>query len=133
MPCRVAPDECRERRRQPKRPFDAEQPAETPITGGLQPIDEDGFIETMFAVQISRQKITALEHLARCFGERPLIDIEKRRAAQAQQKRGQRQGEDEKGQSIQLPVAHHASWRPASVMGCRQPSLSAGNGSSYAI
>jgi hypothetical protein len=57
--------------------------------GRLQPVDEDGLVETILAIQRGVAPVAAFEHLARGFAESAFVDIEQRRRAELEQREGQ--------------------------------------------
>ncbi len=110
VPGRVTPDRRRQRRRQAEYPFGG---AKSHEGQRLQPVDQDGLVEAVLAVEIGRQEVAALEHLARGFRERTLVDVEQRRRPQHQEEAGQRQQQDQQGErrvALRL-AAHHAPGR----------------------
>ena len=102
QPGRVAPADRSQRRGKAERPFGGPQ---RQIGEGLQPVDEDRFVEAVFAVEIGGEEVAALEHLARGLGEGALIDIEQGRGTESQQEGEQRQGQQQCDQpSLMAPL-----------------------------
>ena len=76
--------ECRGYRRgQPERPF---AQAEDEVADSLEPVDQDGFVESRFAVQVGEQELAAFEHLLSRAGKGAFVDVKQRCGAKPQEK-----------------------------------------------
>ena len=59
---------------------------------GLEPVDQDRFVESRLAVEVSGDEITPLQHFPGRGTEGPLVDVEQRGRAQLQEKRDKQEG-----------------------------------------
>ncbi len=79
--------------------------------GGLEPVDEDRFVESQLLVQVGRDEVVRQQHLPCRFAEGPFVQVEQRCHPQSGVEAQKERGGQKKGSVSDIPVLSHATLR----------------------